>query len=276
MKTRKPAVAGKFYPQDKQEIIALMEKIYEREKDIINTEIAKNKIIGAVIPHAGFIFSGYQAVHFFDLLRQTPQTFDTIFIINPSHTGYGAPISLDDNEKWQTPLGEVAIDNDFADILPFAKNEMAHKYEHSGEVLLPFLQHFTPYNYKIVPIAICEQTPENARSVAKAIYDANKRLKKRILVLASSDFSHFLPPDEGKELDDLVITEILNFNAENLNKIVRQKNISVCGYGAIMALIEYTKLVSNAAVAKVLRRGHSGEVYPADEVVNYASIVVTS
>ena len=57
---------------------------------------------------------------------------------------------------------------------------------------------------------------------------------------------------------------------------MRQKNISVCGYGAIMALIEYTKLVSNAAVAKVLRRGHSGEVYPADEVVNYASIVVTS
>jgi len=273
MNTRNPAVAGRFYPGTKDELSIQLSQILRKEDEHINRELAKNKIIGAVVPHAGYMFSAYQAIHFFELLKSSDEQFDTFFIINPNHTGYGDEISLDENDYWETPLGKTEIDKDFYDLLDFSESASAHKFEHSGEVMLPLLQYSIEYDFKILPVTLSKQNPENARFIANEIVKANKLLNKKICLIASSDFSHFVHPDKGKQLDKYVIDEILNMNSEGVFEEVREKNISVCGYGPIMTLIEFSKLVADKPQTEILKIGHSGEVIPSDEVVDYVSIL---
>ena len=273
MKIRKPAVAGKFYPEDKNELKKLINSIYLKEKKNIDLSLSKYKIIGGVVPHAGYIFSAYEAVHFFDIIKNTPLQYDTIIIINPNHSGYGYDIDLDSNDLWETPFGNVSLDTEFMSELPFSTSEEAHKYEHSGEVMLPLLQYFLDYEFKIIPITMSHQNYENAKRLADGIYNANLKLNRNILIIASSDFSHYVEPEKGKYLDNFVLDNILKLDSEAINQTVYEKHLSVCGYGPIMSLIEYSKLVSKKPQAKILRRGNSGEVIPSNEVVDYVSML---
>ena len=104
MKIRKPAVSGKFYPSKSEEIDKLLQNILKVETPYIKAELSKKRIIGAIVPHAGYIYSAYQAVHFFQILKESKQIFDTFIIVNPNHTGYGNEISVDDNDFWETPV----------------------------------------------------------------------------------------------------------------------------------------------------------------------------
>lgn len=273
MKIRKPAVAGRFYPGSPEKIARQLTQIVEKERTFMDATLVGKKIIGAVLPHAGYMYSAYQAVHFFELLRQSNETYDTFFIIHPNHSGNGPEIALDNNDLWATPLGQVRIDKDFYNELGIPESEAAHRYEHSGEVLLPMLQYFLDYSFSIVPIALLKQTPQNASFIAKSIIDINKSLKKRICILASSDFSHFVEAEDGKKDDQYVLDEILKLNSEGIFQEVRNRNISVCGYGPIMTLVEYALLLSEKPEMSILKRGHSGEIVPSTEVVDYISIL---
>ena len=276
MKTRSPAVAGRFYPGTENEIRTQLSQILQKENDLIDRSLSRKEIIGAVVPHAGYMFSAYQAIHFFEIIKSSNTHFDTFIIINPNHTGYGDEIALDENDFWETPFGKVEVDKEFYPGLMefgFSVSSLAHKYEHSGEVMLPLLQFSLNYNFKIVPVTLSHQNPENAKIIAEAIFKVNNVLKKKICIIASSDFSHFVHPDEGKKLDKLVIDEILKLNSEGVYKKVRENNISVCGYGPIMSLIEYSKLISENPQTKILKIGHSGDIIPSDEVVDYVSML---
>jgi len=176
MKTRQPAVAGRFYPGTKDEINIQLSQILRKEDEFINRNLAQKKIIGAIVPHAGYMFSAYQAIHFFEILKNSQQQFNTFFIINPNHTGYGAEISLDENDYWETPFGKIEIDKDFYDFLDFSESASAHKFEHSGEVMLPLLQYSIEYDFKIVPVTLTKQNPENAKFIANEIYKAQKTI----------------------------------------------------------------------------------------------------
>lgn len=273
MKTRQAAVAGRFYPGSKEEIAVQLDQILEKEKPSIDLSLSQKKIIGAVVPHAGYMYSAYQALHFFEILKHSQQQFDTFFIINPNHTGFGTEIALDENDCWETPFGKVDIDKDYYDFLDFSESEDAHRLEHSGEVMLPLLQYSLDYPFSIVPITMSNQNPANARFIAQNIKKANDRLKKKICIIASSDFSHFVNPAKGKELDNFVVQEISKMNTEGVNQQVHDKNISVCGYGPIMTLMEYTKNTTKEPQVEVLKIGHSGEVIPSNEVVDYVSML---
>ncbi len=275
MKTsvRKPAVAGRFYPDNKTELKRLIDKIYKAEKSKINLSYANKNIYGAVVPHAGYMFSAYQAVHFFDILRNQKQTFDTFIIINPNHTGFGEAIALESHQYWQTPFGFVESDKEFADNLDFTVSDIAHKNEHSGEVMLPLLQYFVDYDFQIVPITLSDQTVENAKLLAEKIWKVQQKLGRKVCVIASSDFSHFLSADEGKQLDQLVLNQIQQKNIERLYDEVKENKISVCGFGPIMSLMEYSRLQNADYQSDILARGHSGEIIPSNEVVDYISIL---
>ncbi len=274
MKIRKPAVSGRFYPSDKQELEKLLQKILNTEKKHINKELSNTKIIGGIVPHAGYMFSAYQAVHFFEILKYSKQKFDTFIIINPNHTGYGAEIALDENDAWQTPFGTIEIDKELADLTQFTYSSDAHKNEHSGEVMLPILQYFLDYEFKILPITMSKQNFYNAQLIATKIHFASIKLNRKICFIASSDFSHFVNPEFGKKQDGKVIQKILEFNSEEIINTVRKNNISMCGYGPSASLTEYAKFVSNNPKAELLKFGHSGEVHQSNEVVDYASILV--
>ena len=141
--------------------------------------------------------------------------------------------------------------------------------------MIPFLQYFLDYDFKIAPITLSNQTYKNAKNLASKINKVDQKLSRKILVISSSDFSHFLSPDKGKEMDEYVLRNILLLESEEIEKVVRDKNISVCGYGTIMTLIEYAKLLSDKPKAHILKRGHSGEIIPSSEVVDYVSILLT-
>jgi AmmeMemoRadiSam system protein B len=273
MKVRLPAVAGRFYPGTAAEIRSTLGQILLHEKDKINYSLSGEKIIGGISPHAGYMFSAYQAVHLFEILKRSEQQFDTFIIINPNHTGYGAEISIDENEAWETPLGIVPVDSDFQAELGFTVSSLAHRYEHSGEVMVPMLQYFLDYEFKILPVTMSHQNVENAVLIANAIFEINKFLKKNICIIASSDFSHYIHPDEGRRLDGFVINEILKLNSVGVYREIKEKNISACGFGPIMTLIEYSKLTAENPKAEILKIGHSGEVIPSEEVVDYVSML---
>ena len=271
--TRRATVAGKFYPGTESTLIAQIREIHSEEIPKVNRELAKKKIIGCVVPHAGYIYSGYEAVHFFDLISRSDEKYDTVVIVNPNHTGMGAPLALDENDYWETPLGSVPLDRELMEQMGIPESSMAHQYEHSAEVMVPFLQHFLNYPFFIVPISITRQAYENARSLAEKIFDANRFLKKKILVIASSDFSHYVHPKEGKRKDDLVIDQILKGDTEQVYRVVQEHRVSVCGYGPIMTLMEYAKLVAEQPGSTILARGHSGKARPSDSVVDYITIL---
>ncbi len=273
MNIREAVVAGSFYPGTKSELMDQLDKLFAMERDKIKTELATKEMIGAVIPHAGYVFSGYEAVHFFALLKESGKQYDTIFIINPNHTGLGAGIEVDNHDEWETPLGTTPVDHEFIRLLDLPVSGKAQSREHSAEVILPFLQKWLESPFKIVPICILRQNPPVAREIAQKIFRANQQLKKKILVIASSDFSHYVDPATGIKKDDLVLQEIENLDVEKLHRTVIDNRISVCGYGPIMTLIEYAKLVSDNPKSTILARGNSGKTMPSNSVVDYVSIL---
>jgi AmmeMemoRadiSam system protein B len=273
MKTRHAAVAGKFYPGTDREITSQLTAVLEKEKGRIDLSLARVQILGGVIPHAGYMFSAYEAVHFFEILRVSGKEYDTVVIVNPNHTGAGADIALDDSDQWETPMGLVGVDKEFNGALPFDLSPEAHRHEHSGEVMLPMLQFFLAFPFKIVPVTLSRQNVENAQSLAYAIHEAGIRLHRRILLIASSDFSHYVHPAVGKQLDEHVTRQILKLDSKGVHREIREKKISACGYGPIMTLIEYALLAAEKPRATILRVGHSGEVIPSREVVDYISIL---
>ena len=273
MNVRKPAVAGQFYPQSGNELDELLEMVYSKEKDNIDIDLANKKITGGVAPHAGYMFSAYQAVHLFEIIKNHATRFDTFFIVNPNHTGIGNEMAFDSNDYWDTPYGKIELDKDFADRLNIPVSDLEEKREHSGEVMVPMLKYFLDYEFKIAPVTITLQTYQNASKLANYIYQANQELNKNIFIIASSDFSHFVTPETGEKQDRQVLDKIESFDIKGIEKIISEKQISVCGYGPIMTAMEYARLVSENPEAKILRKGNSGDVIPSKEVVDYVSVL---
>jgi AmmeMemoRadiSam system protein B len=276
MRVRTPKVAGAFYPGTDTEINSLVRKIIDTETEKIDYSYARKDIIGCVVPHAGYIYSGYEAMHFFEIIRKSSVEYNTFIILNPNHTGYGEHVEVDANDSWETPLGEVPVDTEFARQLDLPRSDRAQMQEHSAEVMLPLLQQSLSEGFRIVPISMLRQNPITAMEVAEKILDANKVLNRKLMIIASSDFTHFESPVDGKMKDDLVLEQIQKQDSEKLYDRVVQNRISVCGYGPIMTLIEYSKLVSDTPSSTILARGHSGKTRPSASVVDYITILFYS
>ena len=274
MQVRAPYVAGKFYPRNKFDLTKLIKEIKRTERRKINYKIPLSWIIGGIVPHAGYEFSGFEAIHFYEILRKSKKRYDTIVIVFPNHTGYGSDIALDSNDFWETPIGLTELDAEFQEEMGLEISPEAHKYEHSGEVILPMLQYVLSFPFKIVPVAIREQNLVNSRKIAASIYEAEMKLDRKVLLLASTDFSHFVSPKEGIEQDDYAIEQIMDFNSEDLENVVRDRKISMCGSGSVMTLLEYSLIKSAAPKIELLTRGNSSKRYPSMEVVDYASFLV--
>lgn len=273
MKIREPAVAGSFYPGTRDGIERLFRTIYKKESPEINISLAQKNIIGAIVPHAGYVYSGYEAIHVFEILRLTDQKFDTVIIINPNHHGYGPVMASDEYDQWKTPLGVVSIDHEMVYAMEITKSADSHRFEHSGEVMIPFLQVFLDYDFKIVPVSMLRQDPEHAVQLAEKITRANQVLNKRILVLASSDFSHFVPPEAGATTDKIIMDAILSMNDQFVYREIKKTQASVCGYGPIMTLMNYATMNYSEPVCQLLKFGNSGKTTPSDSVVDYASFL---
>lgn len=274
--TRRPQFAGKFYPLEEGAIAELLDQIDRTEAPYFESFPKDFLLIGGIVPHAGYVFSAFQAVHFFKLLKECKrENNQTVVFINPNHTGHGIDsANWCGFQKWQIPGGTFEIDAELAETMGLTAYEEAHINEHSTEVLLPMLAHFNGFSSKILPITMNRQTPEVAEQLAQTLKNASEALGRRLLVIASSDFSHYEAPEVGYAQDQFMVDAILKLNSAELYAQVKKHHISACGYGPIMTLIEYAKNSTTNPVAKILKRGHSGQVMPSKQVVDYISFAL--
>jgi AmmeMemoRadiSam system protein B len=275
MEVRKPAVSGMFYAGTAKELERQIEWCYKHELGPgaipqVNSKGIR-EIVAIVVPHAGYYYSGPIAAHAYSKLAEDG-IFDTAVILGPNHTGYGYPVSLWAGVSWNTPLGEVEINKELTqrllgDVLKV--DETAHINEHSVEVQLPWLQHLYK-KVKIIPISMLAQDIETARAVGKAISQAGDNL----IIIASSDFTHYEPHSVAVEKDASVIEAIVTLDEEELYKRCKNINCTMCGYGPVASAIVAAKEMK-AQKAGLLKYATSGDTSgDFSQVVGYSSIVI--
>ena len=264
---RTPAVAGQFYPADRD---GLLEEIRKH----IPENAEKKSVIGIVSPHAGFMYSGDTAGAVYSRI-EIPET---VILIGPNHTGDGKPVSVMTEGVWSTPLGDLPIDTVLAKAICSASSivhadSKAHRYEHSLETQLPFLQYFRK-EFKIVPICMMRTRFMDCRQVSRAILTAVQQIERPVLLVASSDMTHYESHDKATHQDKKAIDQILHRDAEGLYNTVEKNHISMCGMNPVAVML----LCANAMGARrsrLVKYMTSGEVNgDLSHVVAYAGMIV--
>jgi len=264
---RSPAVAGSFYPRSPE---ALRRQLDELFKGVGKVDEVQAR--GAVIPHAGYVYSGPVAAEVYARLPRR----DTYVILGPNHTGLGAPVAMS-TQTWETPLGSVEVDADLAKAMAGTivdQDDTAHLREHSIEVQLPFLQ-YRFSGFKILPITMRLQDEKTAVEVGTALGQAIKGLGRSCTIIASSDFTHYEPQEVARSTDAKLLEAVLNMDIPELYHRVYGLNATACGYGPISATITTSRILG-AKTAKLLRYATSGDTSgDYSQVVGYSAVVFT-
>ncbi len=264
---RQPVVAGLFYPANAMELTRQLASF------VVATD-QQQTATAAVLPHAGYVYSGDVAGAVISRIRVPQQ----VILLGPNHHGRGEKMAVSAVDAWATPLGNVAVAADLrthllAEIPQLALDDSAHQQEHSLEVLLPFLQHVQP-QLEIVAIALkhldLTQLCDLGAGIARALNDWNEP----VLLVASSDMNHFLPAAENTRLDALAINAMTSFDPERLFRVVAEQQISMCGVLAVVTLLEAARALG-AHHCELVRYSHSGEKSGDNSrVVGYAGLLI--
>lgn len=276
---RKPAVAGMFYESDEDSLKERIKWCYLHKigPGRLPREIGTSRNIkGLISPHAGYPYSGPVAAHSYLELAEDGIP-ETLIILCPNHTGMGSGLSTMTEGSWLTPLGEVEIDEELAcglvEKYPLLDDDpIAHSREHSCEVQLPFLQEITK-DFKIVPICMMMQDMETSRELGRVIAATANRLGRDIVVIASTDFTHYQPHDVAKAQDAQVLEAIAALDEERMMRVIQANNVTMCGYGPVIATMVASKTMGarDASILKYATSGDTGGDYSA--VVGYGSAV---
>jgi AmmeMemoRadiSam system protein B len=232
--------------------------------------------VGLVVPHAGYIYSGHVA----GAVYSRVEVSERVIILCPNHTGLGAPLSIMKSGSWQTPLGDVDIDEELSGALiaadPYLQDDIeAHRLEHATEVQLPFLQLCASLEMRFVPIAIGTGSLQRLQELGNAIARVTTAVAPGTLIIASSDMNHYESDSITRVKDRKAIDRILAMDAEGLFDVVRHENISMCGYGPTVAMLTASRL-SGATKAGLVKYATSADVsLDYDHVVGYAGIIIS-
>lgn len=267
---RKPAVAGAFYPADKDVLAKEVDDfLANAKKDDI-----KGKIIALIAPHAGYEYSGQIAAHSFKQLEGT--NFKKIIIISPSHYVGFDGMSVYNKGAFETPLGLVGVDQELANKI-IQKNKRfvfypeAHQKEHAIEVEIPFLQRiYKDKDFKIVPIAVGNPESKDITILSDALYDA---MNEDTLLIISVDLSHYYPYDTAVKLDTNSTSAIERLDAQKMLEDINSHNSEIDAPIAVLGMIMLANRYN--AKAKIIKYANSGDVTgDKSRVVGYSSIVV--
>lgn len=269
---RQPAVAGRFYPANPQRLRAEVESYTV----VPANAPAETKIsaLGCVVPHAGYMYSGHVAGAVYCRL-ELPKRY---VILCPNHTGMGEPLAIMSEGAWHTPLSNADIDEELATELKqqmplLSEDTEAHRAEHALEVQLPFLQVLAP-GFRFVPITVGTSNYEVLSALGVAIGNTLAKRAGRFLVIASSDMNHYESDSVTRVKDRRAIDQMLALDPRGLYDVVREGNISMCGYGPAVVMLTAAKKLG-ATHADLIRYATSGDVsQDRDMVVGYAGIAV--
>ena len=281
---RRAAVAGKFYDADQNMLVRTLEGCFLDRLGPGKLPMPKRQrtgnVLGLVVPHAGYVYSGAAAAHSYDALSSDGLP-DLAVILGPNHHGAGHPVAVSEATRWITPLGSVHVEDEISEkivqLSQFAQaDEDAHVREHSIEVQLPFLQFISGHKISIVPISISHLGEADALvavdDLSKAIATAVEG--KNAIIIASTDFSHYESQEVANAYDSMALSQILAMNGRGLIRTVREECISMCGALGVAVMIDASKLLG-ATAARKLTYHTSGDVTgDKRRVVGYAAVAV--
>jgi AmmeMemoRadiSam system protein B len=271
MYIRPPAVAGTFYESSPERLRAQVDACMAANPP----SQANERFLGAVVPHAGLMYSGHVAAAFY-ALAALPQR---LIILCPNHTGAGHFAAIQREGAWRTPFGDVVIDARLADALMaktklLAEDARAHAREHSLEVQLPFLQRLLG-DFTFVPICLGAHRYDYADEIGRAIADVLKEERDPIAILASSDLNHYEDQRETLRKDQLAIDQVLARNPRELWRVVDAYDVSMCGFIPTTTMLVAVNALG-AANARLIKHATSGDVNgDYSHVVGYASILIS-
>jgi MEMO1 family protein len=278
---RYPAVAGRFYPADPLVLRSELRSYLSQAAAQTSGQTAglsgwrkPIRALGCIAPHAGYMYSGHVAGAVFAEI-QIPES---CVVLCPNHTGAGHALAIFSEGAWETPLGDVPIDAEFAAALknhfPLLHEDIAaHRTEHAAEVELPFLQARQP-RLKFVPIALGTGQFDLLEQLGEAIADVIAVERKGTLIVASSDMNHYESDAVTRAKDHTAIEPILRLDARGLYDVVTQQHVSMCGFGPAVAMLTAAKKLG-ATSAELVKYATSGDISgDRDLVVGYAGIVV--
>lgn len=269
---RHPAVAGRFYPGNPEDLRAEA-LAYLSPKT--STEAAPIHAIGCIAPHAGYIYSGHVAGAVFARIA-IPRL---CVVMCPNHTGNGHPLAVMSEGAWETPLGEVPIDDQLASalkqrFLDLQEDSAAHRAEHAAEVELPFLQLLQPH-LRFVPIALGTGQFEVLEQLGLALAHVISQQSEPVLMVASSDMNHYESDAVTRVKDHRAIERILTMDPRGLHEVVTQQDVSMCGFGPAVAMLTAARALG-AKSAELVKYATSGDISgDRERVVGYAGVVVS-
>lgn len=272
---RKSAVAGFWYPGDP---LVLMREVSEHLR-AAGDIVAPGRVVALISPHAGLRYSGPVAAYGFSLLRGIPSA--TVVLVGPAHRAVFSGVAVAAQGAFETPLGRVPVAEDLAAALVAADPHLyvdprPHRDEHSLEMQLPFLQHFIP-DLRIVPLLMGRQSRDEISALTGALARVLPG-RDHVLLLASSDLSHYHPATVANRMDALVVADVERFDPDSLlTRLERSNESPACGGGPMVAVMKAARALG-ADRATVLRYADSGDEGERnkDRVVGYLSAVLTA
>jgi AmmeMemoRadiSam system protein B/AmmeMemoRadiSam system protein A len=271
-KIREPAVAGSFYPGTEEALRSAVTSMLEKAEP----PMLEGKVLALISPHAGYMYSGAVAAEAYKLIEGG--SFDAVIVVAPSHHVFFHGSSIYRQGPYRTPLGLIEVNRNLAEEIASADPSItfkpeAHMREHSLEVQLPFLQVAVP-DLKIVPIVMADQSYENSERLAAAIAGAVRGME--VLLVASSDLSHFHPYDEAVALDRVIIEDVLNYDCESIARDIGTRKTEACGGGPMIAVMLAAKQLGATGAVK-LAYANSGDVTgDRSGVVGYLSAAIVA
>ncbi|MFA5028987.1 MAG: AmmeMemoRadiSam system protein B [Candidatus Methylomirabilota bacterium] len=267
MTVRKPAVAGSFYPGTRDRLRGQIAALWPRTAH-------ERPAIGAVVPHAGYVYSGRVAAAVFAQVEMP----DTVIILGPNHSGLGVRAAIMTEGQWDTPLGSVPLDAELGRAIlagspTMREDPLGHLREHSLEVQLPLLQ-YRERPFSLVPICLLGHDYGLCQEVGWAIARAVMGTAKRVLLVASTDMSHYVSRAEASRQDQKALDAILEMDPPALFRVAQEEKISMCGYPPTAATL-IAAIALGATRAELLVYTDSGEVTRTfEQVVGYAGLVI--
>ncbi|MDD1776345.1 MAG: AmmeMemoRadiSam system protein B [Candidatus Methanomethylicus sp.] len=276
LRDRRPQVSNSFYEGKVESLSKQIEWCFLHQVGpgkLPSKPTSSSRSITAIVsPHAGYVYSGPIAAHGYLELSKEPVP-EIIVVIGPNHTGMGAGVSVWGGGEWELPFGKIQIDRVMAKSLACSGiaevDETAHLYEHSIEVQLPFLQYLYGSNFKLIPI--CMMLQDAGTSIELGLGLAEMLKGKSALVVASTDFSHYVPYAMAYKKDAMVSEAILSMDPLKVGKVVREERITMCGPGPVMAAMAFS-VERGAKSFRKLCYATSGDTSgDKDAVVGYGS-----
>lgn len=266
---RSPAVAGMFYEGEPLRL----KKIISEFLEVVHPGEVKGEILGLVSPHAGYFYSGKTAAFGYKLIEG--RSYRTVILVAPSHYEYFRGVSIYNGSAYRTPLGIIEVDQELRDLLKdyssiIDVSNRGHGREHALEVQLPFLQ-VVLGNFKILPLVMGDQSRNYALGLAEILAEVLKG--KNVLLVASSDLSHYYTRVVANQLDSIIEDFVNKYDYESLLNHLEAETVEACGGGPMVAVMKAAQLLG-ANKSKVLYRTDSGEASgETHQVVGYLSAV---